>query len=129
MVENFQRVCEDLSNIGQVNIELMGPPYNETMDDKSKISITYKCLLRAQRLKQRKTALTYAFYLGKLIESCPIIQKLAKKDISDHYYQTAIRTYYIFEINSFQIMGTQEITLSMIRRLTSQQYHSLIIEI
>ncbi|GBC00598.1 hypothetical protein RclHR1_03900015 [Rhizophagus clarus] len=85
--------------------------------------------IKSTTVKITKNSIDLCFLFGKLIESCPIIQKLAKKDISDHYYQTAIRTYYIFEINSFQIMGTQEITLSMIRRLTSQQYHSLIIEI
>ena len=45
------------------------------------------------------------------------------------YYQTSIRTYYIFETNPGLIESSQEITLTIIRRLTSKKYRSLTLEI
>ena len=125
----YETICRDLSSEDENHLELSAPPYTNEMDAYGKFSLTYRCLLRAQRLKQRKRSLTYAFYLGKLIETNEISTKEAKKLISDHYYQTSIRTYYIFETNSGLIESSQETTLTIICRLTSNEYRSLTLEI
>ena len=86
----YETICRDLSSEEENHLELSTPPYTNEMDVYGKFSLTYRCLLRAQRLKQRKRSLTYAFYLGKLIETNEISTKETKKLISDHYYQTSI---------------------------------------
>src|SRR6185437_3442512 len=116
----YETICCDLSSEDENHLELSAPPYTNEMDAYGKFLLTYHyLLLRAQRLKQRKKSLTYAFYLKKLIETNEISTKEAKKLISDHYYQTSIRTYYIFETNPGLIESSQETTLTIIRRLTS----------
>ena len=64
----YETICRDLSSEDENYLELSASPYTNEMDAYGKFSLTYRCLLRAQRLKQRKRSLTYAFYLEKLIE-------------------------------------------------------------
>ena len=61
-----------------MKLEFSLPPYNNNADKNTKLSITYRCLLRAKRLKQRKKILIYAYYLGKLIKTYEVTAKEAK---------------------------------------------------
>ena len=125
----YEVICRDLTLLEENIPELSPPPYDDVIDEKAKVILIYHCLTRAQRLKQRKRSLVYAFYLGKLIETNEFSAKDMKKIISDHYYQTSIRTYYLFESNPGLIECSQETTLTTIRRLTSSEYRSLVLEI
>ena len=128
MNSNYERILQDLSYEQLEDVEIYPPPYNENMDEKAKISIVYQCLLRALRVKQRKKSLIYAYYLGQLIES-GMQRKKVKQIITDHYYLTSIRIYYIFEFNPMQIESTKEMTVSMVRQLSSKEFKTLVIEL
>src|ERR1043165_3284941 len=125
----YEIICQELASEISINGELTPPPYNENANEIDKLTITYRYLLRAQRVKQRKKALVYAYYLGKIIEANNLPIRTPKQIISEHYYQTSIRVYYIFELNPHQIEQTTSITLSLIRKLTSVEYRSLVIEL
>ena len=56
------------------------------------------------------------------MESDPIIAKQARRIVSEHYYITSTRVYYIFESCPEQIERTQVTTLNMIRRLRVDEY-------
>ena len=125
----YEIICEDLSSSITYNGNLTSPSYGDDANEKIKISITSRYLKRALRLKHRRKALTYAYYLGKIIEENNFPAKEVKQIISDHYYITSISTYYIFESNPGQIEKTETITLSLIHQLTARQYQSLIVEL
>lgn len=49
--------------------------------------------------------------------------------ITKHYYRTAIRVYHLFEnIGVQRIFDTRCLTLTMIRRLKSNEYQALVLE-
>ena len=125
----YENICSDLSLTSDNFPELSPAPYRDELDEKSKIILTYRCLLRAQRLKQRKRSLIFAFYLGQLIENNNFSAKEMKKIISEYYYLVAVRIYYIFESNPALLELSQITTLTMVRRLSSNEYHSLVMEI
>jgi hypothetical protein len=71
----------------------------------------------------------YAYYLGEIFETSEILSKRVKQIVSNHYFQTAVRIYYIFEWDPTPIYRTKEVTLSMIRQLTSVEYRSLTLNV
>jgi hypothetical protein len=103
-------------------------PYSEEMDYRTKINLTYECLVRALRLKQRISSLIFAYFLGQLIEKREMSKRTVKQIISEHYYIVAVRTYYIFEVNPVQIYATKETTINMIRKLKQKEFKQLVIE-
>jgi hypothetical protein len=51
--------------------------YTSEMNYLTKIQVIYRCLLRAQRFKQRKSALVFAYFIGQLIET----KELSKQQV------------------------------------------------
>ena len=129
MPTNFDVIYEDLMEIDPHNAEIISPPDLSNFNDQMKINTLQRFLLRAVRLKHRKNTLIYAYYLGQLIESEPIVAKMAKRCISLHYYLTSIRVYYLFETCPEQIDRTKFMTLNMVRRLKTDAYLSLTSEV
>ena len=109
--------------------EILSPPYIDNLSDRAKIDALHRFLLRAIKRRHRKQTLTYAYYLGQMIENDPVIGKYARRIVSEHYFVTSVRTYYIFETCPQQIERTQVTTLNMIRRLRVDEYTSLVSEI
>ena len=112
-----------------VDVEILSPPYIDSLSERTKIETLYRFLLRAIKRRHRIQTLTYAYYLGQLIESDSTITKLSRRVVSEHYHVTAIRVYYIFEICPQQIARTRVTTLNMIRRLKVEEFVSLTSEI
>ena len=125
----YEIICQDLSLEMDNSLELSPAPYTDEIDERAKVSLTYRCLLRAQRLKQQKRSLVYTFHLRKLIEVNEFSAKEMKRLLTDHYYIVAIRTYYIFETNPCLIELSQNTSLTTICKLSSSEYRSLVIEI
>ncbi|EXX54357.1 hypothetical protein GLOIN_2v1487088 [Rhizophagus irregularis DAOM 181602=DAOM 197198] len=99
------------------------------MDDKTKIHVTYRYLLRAQRLKQRIPALVFAYFLGQLIEQKELTKKQVRQIVSEHYYWISVHVYYIFETNPIQIYCTINTTVNLIRSLKQNEIKQLVLEI
>ena len=128
-MSTYEIVLQDLLIEGNSTQELQDEPYSNEMDDKTKIHITYRCLLRAQRLKQRIPALIFAYFLGQLIEQKDLSKKQVRQIVSEHYYWIAVRVYYIFETNPIQIYYTVNTTVNVIRSLKQYEVKQLVLEI
>src|SRR5271154_3498286 len=113
----FQLISQDLCEENNLQQTLQDPPYLDELDFGEKIKITYDCLLRAIRLKQRISSLIFAYFLGQLIERKELSKCIMKQIITEHYYIIAVKTYYIFEINPQQIYATKFMSTSLIRKL------------
>ena len=127
-MSSYNIVLQDLLNDEENNFTMPLPPYSEEMNNRERIEITYNCLLRSQRLKQRTSALIFAYYLGQLIEKREVSKRICKQIMSDHFYIIAIRTYYIFEVNPIQIYVTKNTTTAMIRKLKLHEFKKLTLE-
>ena len=86
-------------------------------------------LIESTTTQTKKKSINICFHLGEIIEANELSAKQCKKIVSDYYYLTSIRTYYIFESSPLQIEKTLSTTLSLIRRLLSEEYRSLVLEI
>jgi hypothetical protein len=125
----YDIILQDLFIEEEIQQELPEIPYTYEMNTESKIKVTYRCLLRAQRLKQRTSALVFAYFLGQLIEEKELVKKQIRKIMSEHYYIMSIRTYYIFEVNPRQIFATRNTTVNLIMQLRQQDMNRLTVEI
>ena len=125
----YEIVLQDLLIEGNSSHELQDKPYSDEMDDKTKIHVTYQCLLRAQRLKQRIPALVFAYFLGQLIEQKELTKKQVRQIVSEHYYWISVRVYYIFETSPTQIYCTVNTTVNLIRSLKQNEIKQLVLEI
>ncbi len=124
----YEIILQDLIENDHTQHNMQDTPYTLDVDHRIKIEITYECLVRALRLKQRISSLIFAYFLGQLIEKRQIAKRVIKQIISEHYYIIAIRTYYIFEINPVQIYATKNTTINMIRKLKQKDFKQLTLE-
>ncbi|PKC67561.1 hypothetical protein RhiirA1_393644 [Rhizophagus irregularis] len=125
----YEIVLQDLLTEGNSFHELQDESYSDEMDDKTKIHVTYRCLLRAQRLKQRIPVLVFAYFLGQLIEQKELTKKQVRQIVSEYYYWISVRVYYIFETNPIQIYCTVNTTVNLIRSLRQNEIKQLVLEI
>ena len=99
----FEIICEDLLQQEPQDVNIVPPPYLDGMTDVRRVEYYYSLIKKAQRRKDRLKALTYAFYLGKMIKIDNNIRKIAKRKLTTYYFQTAICIFYIFEVISVLI--------------------------
>ena len=124
----YDIILQDLTAEMETSYYMQDTPYSIEMEAKIKIEITYECLLRAQRLRQRISSLVFAYFLGQLIEKRELSKRIIKQIVSEHYFAIAIRTYYIFELNPVQIYATKRMSTIMIRKLKQREFNRLTIE-
>jgi hypothetical protein len=125
----YDIILQDLFIENEIAVELQATPYNDNMEEKNKLEITFRCLLRAQRLRQRIPALIFAYFLGQLIENGESSKRNIKRVITEHYYTIAVRTYYIFEVNPIQIYATKNVSTTMVRKLKQSEFKKLTVEL
>jgi hypothetical protein len=121
-------VLTDLIEENPSIIELPPLHVNEIWTSEQKFSHLYLQLQRKARLKQRQLTLYYAFYIGELIESITSRSQKAvfRSQMTTHFYQGCIRTYYIFlNVGIKQIFRSKIITLVMLKKLRSQDFQSI----
>ena len=128
-MSSYDIILQDLVAESEDTYEMQLPPYGEEIAFKNKLEITYNCLLRAQRLRHRISALIFAFYLGQLIERRESSKRVCKQVVSDHFYTIAVRVFYIFEVNPIQIYATKSMTTAMIRKLKQHEFKKLTLEL
>ncbi|PKC07814.1 hypothetical protein RhiirA5_417732 [Rhizophagus irregularis] len=100
----YEIVLQDLLIEGNSSHKLQDEPYSDEIDDKTKIHVIYRYLLRAQRLKRQIPALVFAYFLRQLIEQKELTKKQVRQIVSEHYYWISVRVYYIFETNPIQVL-------------------------
>jgi len=127
-MDYYNTIFQDLLEENNTQLNMQDTPYSGEMDYRTKIKLTYECLIRALRLKQRISSLIFAYFLCQLIEKRETSRRVIKQIISEHYYIIAIRTYYIFEVNPVQIYATKEMTINMIRKLKQKEFTQLTLE-
>lgn len=131
---NFEIVLKELQISTTVLEEIrpMEPPYQTDAPLTQKVQSAYQTLLRSTRMRNRILSLVNAFYLGQLIDDVtisPAQRTVQMATITKHYYRTAIRVYHLFEnIGVQRIFDTRCLTLTMIRRLKSNEYQALVLE-
>ena len=99
MSHSYQIIVNDLMEAEENNQLFSETPYLTEMSYKEKLNVTYDCLKRAVRLKQRISSLVFSYFLGQLIENKESSKREIKQIVTEHYYIIAIRTYYLFEFN------------------------------
>ena len=125
----YDIILQDLFVENEMSMEMQATPYSDNMEEKNKLEITFWCLLRAQRLRQRIPALIFAYFLGQLIENGDNSKRNVKRVITEHYYTVAVRTYYIFEANPVQIYATKNMSITMVRKLKQKEFKRLTVEL
>ena len=104
-------------------------PYTPNMTIDEKVKRTYRSLLKARRVKNRILILLNAFFLGQLLNDdiLPAQRTLQYQTMTTHYHQSATRIYHLFEtVGIQQIMVTQALTLTWIRKLKSSEFQDLL---
>ena len=105
------------------------PPYGPNMNLPEKFNVTIQAVERAKRLQNRILQLVNVYYLGVLleIEAGPAERDRYAQQLTSHYRITAVRLYYLFELPGVkQLMRSKRITLTTIKRLTSQEFQDLV---
>src|SRR4051812_35910397 len=124
-------ILQDLQR--DINLEqIIEPikPYTFEMSYDQKIKQTYRALLKARRVKNRLLILINAFFLGQLLDDedvSPAQRTLQSQTMTAHYYLCSTRVFHLFENSGAkQILNTQFITLTWIRKLKSIEYQNLL---
>jgi hypothetical protein len=125
----YEIILQDLLREGTEDHIMQEVPYTSEMDYLTKIQVTYRCLLRAQRFKQRKSALVFAYFIIQPIETKELSKRQVRQVITEHFYVIAVRTYYIFEIRPMQIYNTEHTTINMIMYLKQSDVRRLVLEL
>jgi hypothetical protein len=131
-MRKFTIILEDLTEVEPLEIEVIPPPYDETMDLIDQVRQAYRVLQRSIRIGNRIEILINAFYLGKALEASSYSrpqQAFCRSLLTEHFKVMATRTYYIFEfLGPEQIMRTKKTTASMIRTLPAKDFKKLVME-
>jgi|SRR5215216_805644 len=125
MSSPFDLISLDILEIEPQNILTIPPPYLDSDSIEFKLKSIYRRMIRSAKLHQRIPTLTYAYYLGMLINTCDIPKLLIRQTITPYYRRAAERTYFIFEDNLQQIYRTKFTTLFLIERLKTVEYQTL----
>ena len=95
-----------------------------------KFNTLYRKLQQKSRLKDHHQSIYLAYQLGKFLEEEIIVRtqkSLYRSQMTKHFYDSSIRSYYIFEKYSTpQIFRTKNLTLTKIRRLKEKEFKFLL---
>ncbi|CAG8522119.1 18612_t:CDS:2, partial [Gigaspora rosea] len=123
-----QRIQLDQVRLEPIDVTPTLPPYDNEHKEIIKATLAYHYLLRTIRRRDRIESLVYAYYLGSILDVMSRDQlRFLRPIISRHYYNTAIRTYYVFEHYGVeQVYCSTFTSLHEIRRLSDSEFHSLL---
>jgi hypothetical protein len=95
-----------------------------------KFNILYRKLQQKSRLKDHHQSIYIAYLLGKFLEEEIVLRtqkSLYRSQMTKHFYDSSIRSYYIFEkYSTHQIFRTKNLTLTKIRRLKEKDFKFLL---
>jgi hypothetical protein len=127
----YQEILTDLLQVPPVGTNVLSypPPYESTMDKSTKFDLIKGALRRARSLEDRVLTLVNAYYLGQFLEVEAGSQRgFYSRQLTTHYRLSSTRLYYLFELHGISHLArTSRITLTMIRKLTQEEYQSLVL--
>jgi hypothetical protein len=115
MSNAFQQIFNDTIEIIPVNVNLLTLPNVEHLNITDQIKILYHRVQRSLTFRKCIESLYFMYKIGFLIVTNDL--KCRETKLSNYYYTTAKRCYYLFENNVDQIMRTKVITIHLIERL------------
>ncbi|PKY30473.1 hypothetical protein RhiirB3_392598 [Rhizophagus irregularis] len=129
-VNAHQKILEDLYQIFPIEVTPLVPPYNEEASMDSKFETLREAMRRSKRMGDRQMHLVNAFFLGQFLEKKVKTNALRShytQQLTLHYRITSQRVYYLFEaFGVSQIMRTVNITLTLVRKLSQEEYQDLV---
>ena len=121
MTSFFEQLKEELTQTLLLESDILLPPYTESDAMENKLNKTHRVLIRSIRTKNRKIALTNAYFLGLLLSESTDITRKFKKENSKHYQRIAESVFDIFEFNPSHILTTVSLNVQMIGKLKRNQ--------
>jgi hypothetical protein len=124
----FQDISEDLTQATIDETMNINPPYTEDMTNNLKFEHLLRALLRAKKLRHRTLLLLNAYHIGRFLEKDLELKERPKftKQLTYHYQIVCSRMYFLFEfLDPKAIFGMKKTSLTMIRKLTTQEYQDL----
>ena len=123
-------IYEDLLEIEPIEIILPEVILPLNLNPSQKFERLYQKVQHAARFKNHHQTLYLAYTLGKYIEEETLsrsMKRLYKSQMISYYYQTSIRTYYLFEhFGIGQIFRTKTLSLPKICNLKSYEFKQLL---
>jgi hypothetical protein len=124
----FTKIMFDLCELQPTEISLPNLILPTRSDEK--FNTLYRKLQQKSRLKDHHQSIYIAYQLGKFLEEETILRtqkSLYRSQMTKHFYESSIRSYYIFEKYSIQqIFRTKNLTLTKIRRLKEKEFKFLL---
>jgi len=104
-------------------------PYEPQASLEDKFIALNNALERSKRYGDRIMQLVSAFYMGRFLEKeAQSLRGHYAQRLSHHYRVTVSRVYFIFEIPGVgRLMKTTNTTMTLIRRLSFDEYQSLVL--
>src|SRR6185369_6407776 len=121
-------LIQDLTQDTPENVNVTPAPYNLLQTFDVQLLTTYQKLQRSARRRDRITTLTYAFYLGEILENTPnrSYRSYLNSQITKYYSLASRHTYLLFEKTGIeQIYRTRSITLRLIYQMPHSDFLSL----
>ncbi|CAG8528095.1 9145_t:CDS:2 [Cetraspora pellucida] len=132
MSKNYQEIQNDLNKLlkaSSVNIKTLPQLFKQSSKNQKKITILWRRLACAKRLKRQIESLVYSFYLEKILETVTKRERImCNKLLTRYFISVSIRTYYFFEkLSVKQIYRTSTMNLTMISKLGFREFQNLTI--
>jgi hypothetical protein len=128
----YQSILEDLYQIFPVEVAPVILPYDENATMDSKFETLKEALRQSKRLGNRRLHLMNAFFLGQFLEKKVKTNALRShyaQQLTPHYRTTSQRVYYLFKaLGVNQIMRTVNTTLTLVRKLSQEEYQDLVMK-
>ena len=126
--QNYIDVLGDLVEPFPFQVPSIENPYGETQDEKTKIQVTYQCLKRFKRLKNRKQLLLMFFFLGQLLAETSLSKReLSNLKISKHTRRVALRLFHLYEwVGGEQILRSTKLNVRKLLLLSQPEYEQLV---
>jgi hypothetical protein len=98
------------------------PPYKEEQKPLEKLKVTYQALRRSVKRRCRLTALTNAYFLGKILDEAEDTKQefRLKRELTSHYVTISEKAYILFELDPAQILRTSRLDIRDLRRTRKQ---------
>jgi hypothetical protein len=121
-------LVQDLIQSTPENVDVTPAPYDLLQTCELQTLTTYQKLQRSARRRDRIMTLTYAYYLGEILENIPnrSHRSYLNSQITKYYSLASRRTYLLFEKTGIQqIYRTRSITLRLIYQMPQSDFLSL----
>lgn len=114
---------QDLNETEPQDVGTLTSPYTDLNTSEEKVILAYHCLQRTLKLKSRPLSLQNAYFLGKALnEEVDVYERhRLKRRLTKHYLVMSENAYDLFEVNPFQMLRVQYLTVQDIKKMKRSQ--------